>query len=153
MDLVTIAKLIVDLGLIPVLLLVFVKNFFDKDKERDKQITDLHSQFEKREELLRTDTARREDQYKERERILVAESARREEILKKESDKREKLIRDESEKRETALLTTIDSFSKTMKEISETMTGIKNTTIQLQLKIDNMGDALERLSKVGGANG
>lgn len=144
MDLLTIISPILEIGLIPVLLILFVRFFFEKDKERENQLGDLSASFEKREALLHADTVRREDQYKEREKILTAESARREEILKKESEKREKIIREEAEKRENALLTTIDSFSRTMKEISLTMSEIKNTTTQMQYKIDIMGDALEQ---------
>ena len=156
MDVLTFIAPIIEIGLAPALLLLFVKYFFDKDKAREKQIKDLTFQFEKREdelntqftkreEMLRTDMSRREGQFEGRERIIVAENAQREELIKKEAEKREKLITEAAERREEALLITIDSFRDTISGFTKTMKEISGTMIHLQQKIDLMGDTLEKL--------
>jgi hypothetical protein len=153
MDVTSVAKLAVDLGLVPILLLVFIKHFMDKDKARDKQICNLAERFEKREEIIRSEIERREGQYREREDMLIAEGTRREELMRKESEKREKLMREEADKRENVLMETIKGFIRTIEKISDAMSEMKNAFVQIECKIVNIEGNIERMGRKNGQAG
>jgi len=143
----TIINNIGEIGILAAILLLFVKYFLDSNKGFVLQNKELYNQFvtdsAQREEQFRADIKRREKEYRSRENILVAESARREEILKQESEKREQIIKTEASKREATLLTTIEGFSATMREISVTMNDIKQTTRIMESKIGGIENVLQ----------
>jgi prophage DNA circulation protein len=114
-----------------VLLLAFIKYFFDRDKNKDEMWDKKYNELY--------------ENFKERETILIAESARREELLHTESDKREKLMRQEAEKRESTLMRTIDGFSKTMEKISDAMNDIRSDSRIVQKKVENIENKIEQM--------
>ncbi len=114
-------KSAVEIGITPVLLIIFVKYFFDRDKNRDKQLEDQYRSFH------------------ERENNMAAEAARREELL-----------RQEAEKREMHLMVTIEGFSNTMGTISNTMSEMKNAFIQVEHKVTSIEEKLEKMRSDAG---
>lgn len=133
MDMAVWLKAILEIGVTPALLLAFILYFFDRDRRRDKQLDDMNASF------------------KERENLMIAESARREEIMRTEAEKREKIMRQEAEKRECTLMRTIEGFSRTMEKISDAMGEMKNAFTQMECKIESIESKIQ--NKTGGSHG
>jgi seryl-tRNA synthetase len=124
MTLTELFKAVMDIGITPVLLLTFIKYFFDRDKSND-------SMWGKRYDEIYNG-------IKERETKLVAECASREDLIHAESNKREKLMRLAAEKRENTLLATIDGFRQAIETISNSMNELKSDICDIQEKIENI---------------
>lgn len=131
MEIAEIVKLIIDIGITPVLLLLFVRYFLGQDEKRSAQAQKVYSEAQ---EKIESATAA----AREREDLLLAEAQRREELIRTDALEREKLIRRESEKREGVLLTNLERVTATMDKISASMQDIQGT-------IGKMDDRLERL--------
>ncbi len=132
MGITEIIKAAIDIGITPVLLIVFIWYFLKKDEKRDSLLSSVLENF------------------KERESILLVEGSRREELLRQESDKREKLMRNEAEKRENMLMSTIEQQSRTMEKIAETMKQIEISHVQVLEKVNNIENYLERMGHKDG---
>ena len=130
MEIAEIIKFVIDIGITPVLLLVFVKYFIAQDEKRAEQVQEEYKKSQEKAETI-------EKASKEREQLLMTESQRREELIRSECLEREKLIRRESEKREGILLTNLEKVTATMDKISDSMQEIQST-------IGKMDERLER---------
>lgn len=153
MDLTTIIKAVIEIGMTAALLIIFVKYFIDRDKRRDEQLKEQSTYFLERDKQHDEKLQQQYKNFRDRENILIAESTRREEILRQESDKREKMLRQESSKREGDLLITIEGFSKTMQKISDAMEDIKGCHVKMESEIEGIKNTIERMREDGGQAG
>ncbi|MDD3137707.1 MAG: hypothetical protein PHX08_01880 [Lachnospiraceae bacterium] len=134
MDGLTISEIIkyaVDVGMTPILLIVFVVFFINKAKDDDEKIkdayTDAQVQMEKNSKAIR-----------EREDMLMAESAKREEIIRSESEKRECLIRREAEKRESILMSNSDRMLDSLGAITNSLQKIENAFSKMEYRLEKI---------------
>lgn len=153
MDGLTIAEVlknIVDIGITPVLLVIFIVFFIRRANDDDARVKQAYSDAQKKIEDCNREV-------KERENTLMAENAKREEILRSESEKRENLIRKEAEKRESILMANQDRMLNSMDAITQSLskieislnkmesrheqdiTQLKDQMDVLEHKIDHMG--------------
>ena len=109
------------------------------EKKRQEKEGEIYQDFlrmnEEREERHKKELQKQEAEFQRREDILTAENLRREELILGEAEKRERILKEEAAKREQALLNSIESFSGTMREISEAMSEIKRETAQIREKV------------------
>jgi hypothetical protein len=87
---------ILEIGLAPVLLVLFVYHFINQGKRRDeRELADWKNAIA-RENMIIADSARREEllraEYKEREDAIRAEYKEREQILRLEALERERIL-------------------------------------------------------------
>lgn len=134
-----IIKFVIDIGITPVLLVVFVRYFIKQDEKRQCYICEEYNKSQQRIEEI-------EKAAKERENILLAAAQQRESLMQSEASRRENLIRREAEKREGILMTNLERITDTMGDISKSMQDIQATI----MKID---DRIERLELGGLRNG
>lgn len=134
-----IIKFIIDLGITPVLLIVFVRYFIRQDEKREQSVKE---EWEKSQDRIETI----EKASKDREAILLAAAQQREEIIQAEASKRENIIRKEAEKREGILMTNLERITDTMGDISKSMQ-------EIQVTIGKIDDRIERLELGGHMNG
>lgn len=128
---------VVSNGITPVLLVLFVWYFINRDKTRDAQ---LNKQIED----SKQEAASRAEEARKREDALMADCIRREELLKAEADKREKLIKEEAEKRENHLMINMDKMAASMEKTSKAMQ-------EINMSINSMQENITRIeSKIGG---
>lgn len=123
-------------GITPVLLILFVWYFINRDKTRDEQ---LNKQIED----SKQEAAKRADESRKREDTLMADCMRREELLKQESEKREKLLKQESEKRENHLMINLDKMSASMEKTAKAMQDINLSLNLMQEKITRIENNME----------
>lgn len=144
MNLAEIIKFITEVGITPVLLILFVRLFISRSKDDDNKVKDAYKtaqeNMEKNNEVVR-----------EREDYLLAESAKREEIIRQESERREKLIRQEAEKRESILmasqdrmLDTLDSIAESLNKMESAMTKLETSFSKTEARLDARLNAVER---------
>lgn len=132
-----ILSFVVSNGITPVLLVLFVWYFINRDKTRDTQ---LNKQIED----SKQEAASRAEEARKREDTLMADCIRREELLKAESEKREKLIKEEAEKRENHLMINMDKMAASMEKTSKAMQ-------EINMSINSMQENIMRIeSKIGG---
>jgi uncharacterized protein YydD (DUF2326 family) len=121
----TIMESVVNVGITPVLLVVFIIFFLRRAKDDDSRVKAAYEDAQKKiEENNRL--------VQEREDTLMAESAKREEILRQEAEKRESLIRKEAEKRESILMTNQDRMLDSMDKITESLSKIENSLNKME---------------------
>ncbi|MDD3415500.1 MAG: hypothetical protein PHY47_16070 [Lachnospiraceae bacterium] len=153
MDGLTVAEVlknIVDIGITPVLLVIFIVFFIRRANDDDARVKKAYSDAQKKIEDCNKEV-------KDRENTLMSENAKREEILRQESEKRENLIRREAEKREGILMANQDRMLNSMDQITSSLskieislnkmesrhesdiTQIKDQMHNLEHKIDHMG--------------
>ena len=70
MEIAEIIKFVIDIGITPVLLLVFVKYFIAQDEKRAEQVQEEYKKSQEKAETI-------EKASKEREQLLMTESKRR----------------------------------------------------------------------------
>lgn len=132
-------KYIIDIGVTPILLWVFVKYFIKQDEKRQQSIREEYNKAQERAEDI-------ERAAKERENVLLAAAQQRETLIQDEAAKREAIIRKEAEKREGILMTNLERITNTMGDISRSMQDI-------QMNIGKINDRIERLEKGGWHSG
>lgn len=133
MDMTTIdgIKTMIDVGITPALLLVFVWYFLNKSKGDDKKVqdafTDAQKKIEETNQIIR-----------EREDALLANNARREEMIREDAERRENLIRSEAEKRESILLVNMDRMLDNMNSITRAMNKMENSFNKVEQRLENI---------------
>lgn len=143
MSMVETLKFVTDVGITPVLLVLFVWFTISRAKNDDNKVKEA---YEKAQETMEANNKA----VREREDYLMAESAKREEIIRQESERREKLIRHEAEKRESILMASQDRMLGTLDSIAESLNKMESALSKLEIsfsKTENRLDAIER--KVG----
>lgn len=126
-----IIKNVVDIGIEPVLLIVFIWYFIQRDKSRDKLM-----ETERKNAQIQIENANK--LANEREDMLILNNVKREEMIRDEAAKREKIVRQEAEKRENALIYNMGEMSKSISKISDTMTDINKSMNGMQLNMEKM---------------
>ena len=120
MDITGLISMIVEMGLTPGLLVIFIIFFFKQDKRRDEQYDKIRENF------------------KSQMDGILAESIRREEKMRIESEKREQIMRQESERREVMITRSIDGLNNTMAKMSDCMSDMKEAFIQMDMRLQNV---------------
>lgn len=132
----------VDIGITPVLLILFVWYFLSRSRNDDVKVKEAYSAAQ--ETIDEQNRAMRE-----REDYLLAESAKREEIIRTESEKREKLIRTESEKRESILMASQERMLDTLDSIAQSLGQIEKNISRQNERLD----AIEKEIRYGSVKG
>lgn len=136
MEISTLISAILELGLTPALLILFVFYFLKRDKHRDEQLEATNKSRDDKLDAIR-------QSFREREQFLVAEGVRREEAMRSESVNREQLIRQEAEKRENALMRIIDSHNNNMEKVCGTLDEVKNTLMQMEFRFKSIENGID----------
>ena len=142
MDGLTIAEVlknIVDIGITPVLLVIFIVFFIRRANDDDARVKQAYSDAQKKIEDCNREV-------KERENTLMAENAKREEILRSESEKRESILMAKQDR----MLNSMDAITQSLSKIEislnkmesrheQDITQLKDQMDVLEHKIDHMG--------------
>lgn len=135
-----IVKNAIEMGLVPVLLILFVMFFIRRAKDDDSKVKQAYESAQKNIEennkILR-----------EREDYLLAESAKREEIIRQEGERREKIIRHEAEKRESILMASQDRMMGNLDTIANSLSKMEGAFGKFEVAFSNME---YRLNKIEG---
>lgn len=116
---------VVDVGLTPVLLILFIVFFIRRASDDDARVKQAYADAQDKIERCNSEV-------RDRENMLLAESAKREEILRHEAEKRENLIRKEAEKRESILMNNQERMMDSMDRISSSMTKIEKSLSNIE---------------------
>ena len=131
-------KQLIDIGVTPVLLLVFVYYFINKSKGDDKRVNAAFQDAQKKIEEI-TKSAR------EHEDLVLSENAKREEMLRSEAEKRESMLRKEAEKRESLLMLNMEKITESMDSITRTLDKMEGTYSAIESRLEKIEN------KIGGA--
>ena len=143
MDTIDIIKQIIDVGITPVLLLVFVFYFINKSKTDDKRVEDANQNASSKiDETLKAS--------REHEEVMLAESAKREEMLRQEAERRENMLRKESEKRESILMLNMEKITDSMTSMTKTMDRMESAFSGIEKRLENIEYKIEE-GAVGGS--
>lgn len=142
---------VVDVGLTPVLLILFIIFFIRRASDDDVRVKQAYADAQSKIEHCN-------QEVRERENMLLAESAKREEILRHEAEKRENLIRKEAEKRESILMNNQERMMNTMDQISRSMQKMENSLGKMEsrheLDIKRLHDQMhsleQKIDNIGG---
>jgi hypothetical protein len=135
MDFATMLAWIVEYGVMPVIVSIFIYHFVKRDKKRDEYLAKRDKDWAESLEKC-NETAQKGSQ--EMVNRLLAEGARREELMRQESDKRETILRQESEKREANMMRTIDGFGTSMEKLSDSMNSMSNTLVKIDFRLTSI---------------
>ena len=113
-----VVKSVVDIGVTPVLLIIFIVFFIQRTKDDDFRVKKSNADAQKA--------------IREREDTLLAESARREELIRQEAEKRENLIRKEAEKRESILMANQDRMLNSLDKITDSIAKIEQSLTKME---------------------
>ncbi len=142
MDTIDVIKQIIDVGITPVLLLVFVFYFINKSKTDDKRVEDANQNASSKiDETLKAS--------REHEEVMLAESAKREEMLRQEAERRENMLRKESEKRESILMLNMEKITDSMTSMTKTMDRMESAFSGIEKRLENIEYKIEE-GVVGG---
>lgn len=142
-------KFIMEVGITPALLVLFVWFFISRSKDDDNKVKDAYRTAQENME-------RNNEAVRNREDYLLAESAKREEIIRQEAERREKLIRQEAEKRESILMAGQDRMLNTLDNIAASLNKMEGSMARLEsvsLKSEARLDAVEREMRNGCSEG
>lgn len=143
MDTIDVIKQIIDVGITPVLLLVFVFYFINKSKTDDKRVEDANQNASSKiDETLKAS--------REHEEVMLAESAKREEMLRQEAERRENMLRKESEKRESILMLNMEKITDSMTSMTKTMDRMESAFSGIEKRLENIEYKIEE-GAVGGS--
>ena len=140
MDTIDVIKQIIDVGITPVLLLVFVFYFINKSKTDDKRVEDANQNA----------SSKIDETIKEHEEVMLAESAKREEMLRQEAERRENMLRKESEKRESILMLNMEKITDSMTSMTKTMDRMESAFSGIEKRLENIEYKIEE-GAVGGS--
>lgn len=135
-------KTMIDVGITPVLLLVFVWYFLSKSKGDDKKVQEAYEDAQKKIEETNKTIRDREDE-------LLANNASREEMIRQDADRRENLIREQAEKRESILLVNMDRMLDNMNSITRALNKMESSFSKVEQRLEN----IEQKVGKGGLNG
>lgn len=146
-------KQIAEIGMVPVLLVLFIWYFINRSKNDDNKVKEAYEASQNKiKEAYETSQKNMEEQNKvirDREDYLLEESAKREEIIRTEAERREKLIRMEAEKRESILMASQDRMLETLDNIASSLNKMERS----MAKQDQRLDAIERTIGNGSGKG
>ena len=143
MDTIDVIKQIIDVGITPVLLLVFVFYFINKSKTDDKRVEDANQNASSKiDETLKAS--------REHEEVMLAESAKREEMIRQEAERRENMLRKESEKRESILMLNMEKITDSMTSMTKTMDRMESAFSGIEKRLENIEYKIEE-GAVGGS--
>lgn len=143
MDTIDVIKQIIDVGITPVLLLVFVFYFINKSKTDDKRVEDANQNASSKiDETLKAS--------REHEEVMLAESAKREEMLRQEAERRENMLRKEAEKRESILMLNMEKITDSMTSMTKTMDRMESAFSGIEKRLENIEYKIEE-GAVGGS--
>lgn len=143
MDTIDVIKQIIDVGITPVLLLVFVFYFINKSKTDDKRVEDANQNASSKiDETIKAS--------REHEEAMLAESAKREEMLRQEAERRENMLRKESEKRESILMLNMEKITDSMTSMTKTMDRMESAFSGIEKRLENIEYKIEE-GAVGGS--
>lgn len=136
MDTIDVIKQIIDVGITPVLLLVFVFYFINKSKTDDKRVEDANQNASSKiDETIKAS--------REHEEVMLAESAKREEMLRQEAERRENMLRKESEKRESILMLNMEKITDSMTSMTKTMDRMESAFSGIEKRLENIEYKIE----------
>ncbi len=136
MDTIDVIKQIIDVGITPVLLLVFVFYFINKSKTDDKRVEDANQNASSKiDETLKAS--------REHEESMLAESAKREEMLRQEAERRENMLRKEAEKRESILMLNMEKITDSMTSMTKTMDRMESAFSGIEKRLENIEYKIE----------
>lgn len=137
-----IMKNVVDIGVTPVLLIVFIVYFIYKSKNDDARVGRANELLLQREQQLADDATKREKlirQESEKQlQLIMEERARREQQLIEDGNRREEMIRRESEKRESILMGNMERMIQNMDRITETMRNIDLSMAKVNERLEKI---------------
>lgn len=136
-------KEIIDIGITPVLLIVFVCYFINKSKGDDKRVNAAYKEAQEKIEEMAASARKHED-------MVTAENARREEMLRSEAEKRESMLRKEAEKRESMLMLNMEKITSSMDSITRTLDRMESSFSALDSRLEKIE---YKISGDGGRNG
>lgn len=143
MDTIDVIKQIIDVGITPVLLLVFVFYFINKSKTDDKRVEDANQNASSKiDETIKAS--------REHEEVMLAESAKREEMIRQEAERRENMLRKESEKRESILMLNMEKITDSMTSMTKTMDRMESAFSGIEKRLENIEYKIEE-GAVGGS--
>lgn len=143
MDTIDVIKQIIDVGITPVLLLVFVFYFINKSKTDDKRVEDANQNASSKiDETIKAS--------REHEEVMLAESAKREEMLRQEAERRENMLRKEAEKRESILMLNMEKITDSMTSMTKTMDRMESAFSGIEKRLENIEYKIEE-GAVGGS--
>jgi len=124
-------KQIADIGMVPVLLVLFIWYFISRSKNDDNKVKEAY-------EASQRNMEEQNKVVRDREDYLLAESAKREEIIRTEAERREKLIRAEAEKRESILMASQDRMLETLDNIASSLNKMERSLVKQEQRLDVM---------------
>lgn len=146
-----IMKNVVDIGITPVLLIIFIIYFICKSRNDDNRVIKANEQLLQREQQLADEAAKREKlirQESEKQlQLIMEERARREQQLIEDGQRREEMIRRESEKRESILMGNMERMIQNMDQITLTMRGIDQSMAKINERLEKIEE------RTGAGNG
>lgn len=146
-----IMKNVVDIGITPVLLIIFIIYFICKSRNDDSRVNKANELLLQREQQLADEAAKREKlirQESEKQlQLIMEERARREQQLTSDGQRREEIIRRESEKRESILMGNMERMIQNMDQITLTMRGIDQSMAKINERLEKIE---ERTGAVSG---
>lgn len=142
-------KFVTEVGITPVLLILFVWFFISRSRDDDNKVKEAYRTAQ--ESMENNNKA-----VRDREDYLMAESAKREEIIRQEGERREKLIRQEAEKRESILMASQDRMLDTLDNIAVSLNKMEGALTKLEVsfsKTEARMDMIERKLEDGNNKG
>lgn len=124
-------KQVIDVGITPVLLLVFVYYFINKSRGDDRRVNEAYQEAQAKIEEMAAGAREHED-------AMAAENARREEMLRSEAEKRETMLRKESEKRESMLMLNLEKITVSMDSITRTLDRMENSFFGIESRLEKI---------------
>lgn len=136
-------KQVIDVGITPVLLLVFVYYFINKSRGDDRRVNEAFQEAQTRIEEMAAGAREHED-------AMAAENAKREEMLRSEAEKRETMLRKEAEKRESMLMLNLEKITVSMDSITRTLDRMENSFSGIESRLEKIE---YKIGEDGGRNG
>lgn len=142
MDTMEAIKQIIDIGITPVLLLIFVYYFINKSKNDDKRVEESYQEAQSKiDETIKTS--------REHEDLMASENAKREEMLRQEAERRENILRKESEKRESILMLNMEKITDSMTSMTKTMDRMESAFAGMEKRLENIEYKIEEGGTIG----
>lgn len=144
-------KSVIEIGITPALLLVFVYYFLTKSKDDDMKVKKAYEESQQNVKNAYEDAQRKIEEtnkiIRDREDILIANNTRREEMIRTEAEKRENIIRKEAEKRESILMcnmermvNSMDAISRSLNKMEGAFSKVEDRLEDIELKIGQGGN-------------
>lgn len=139
-------KNVVDIGVTPVLLLIFICYFLSKSKSDDARVAKSNEALLEWERKMNEEAAKREklirQEAEKQLQLLTEDRARREQQLIEDCNRREDLSRKESEKRESILMGNMERMIQNMDRITETMRNIDLSMAKVNERLEKIEERM-----------